>query len=344
MRYTFCRQSPILSTASWQTLIGGNTEALLFSGLRVWLHTLHPALTELTDSLVLHASLRKRIDESKSAQQQIQLLQVLDVSFYPRESQLITFRDPWSFPILFHPACNHLVRQHIAEIAQKVVSVCVSLGEYPTIRYYRPRTPTHEASVLCSHIARFVQEEIDMYATYHSDFPPPSNRPRAMLYIVDRSLDLVAPLVHEFTYQAMVHDLLPVRDGDKTTFKMTINEGRPNQEVKDAELSEKDKIWVANRHQHMKDTIDRLMGEFQKFIDANPHFANSDQDNANSLNAIKDMLAGLPQFQEMKEAYSLHLTMAQEAMNIFQQRKMPDLASIEQVSCSYRRVMSLLNH
>ncbi len=31
-----------------------------------------------------------------------------------------------------------------------------------------------------------------------------------------------------------------------------------------------------------------------------------------SLNAIKDMLAGLPPVPEMKEAYSLHLTMAQE--------------------------------
>ena len=43
------------------------------------------------------------------------------------------------------------------------------------------------------------------------------------------------------------------------------------------------------------------------------------------------MIAGLPQFQEMKEAYSLHLTMAQECMNIFQHNKLPDLASVEQV-------------
>lgn len=42
------------------------------------------------------------------------------------------------------------------------------------------------------------------------------------------------------------------------------------------------------------------------------------------------MLAGLPQFQELKEAYSLHLTMAQECMNIFQQHKLPDIASVEQ--------------
>ena len=79
----------------------------------------------------------------------------------------------------------------------------------------------------------------------------------------------------------------------------------------------------------MKDTIEKLMGDFQKFINENPHFTNSEGD-ATSLSAIRDMLAGLPQFQELKEAYSLHLSMAQECMNIFQQHKLPDIASVEQ--------------
>lgn len=144
-------------------------------------------------------------------------------------------------------------------------------------------------------------------------------------------MDLMAPLIHEFTYQAMVHDLLNVKEGDKVTYRITVNEGRPDQQEKDAELTENDKIWTANRHRHMKDTIDKLMGDFQKFMDENPHFTKQDAEGSNSLNAIKDMLAGLPQFQEMKEAYSLHLTMAQESMNIFQRNKLADLASVEQV-------------
>jgi len=144
-------------------------------------------------------------------------------------------------------------------------------------------------------------------------------------------MDVNAPFIHEFTYQAMAFDLLPIREGEKITYKTIVNEGRPNQESKDVEISEKDKIWVENRHRHMKDTIEKLMGDFQRFIDDNPHFTKQDSDNANSLNAIKDMMAGLPQFQEMKEAYSLHLSMAQESMNIFQHQKLPDIASVEQI-------------
>jgi hypothetical protein len=330
MRSTFCLRSRILSTVSWRILSDEDTGEPFSSGHRVRGTTRAPP--DPTDLfLVLHPSLRERIDRSGNARQQIAAFRILNADYFPRESHLVTFRDPWSFPVLFHPACNNLVKTHLEELAQKIVSVCVSLGEYPMIRFYRPRAPTHEASVLCTHLARFVQEELDTYAQYHQDFPPQSNRPRGALYITDRSMDVHAPFIHEFTYQAMAHDLLPIKDGEKVTFKTLVNEGQPDEEEKDMEIGEKDKIWVDNRHRHMKDTIEKLMGDFQRFIDENPHFTNAAEDGGNSLNAIKDMLAGLPEFQEMKGAYSLHLSMAQDCMNIFQHNKLPDLASVEQV-------------
>ncbi|CAK7565701.1 MAG: hypothetical protein SEPTF4163_003624 [Sporothrix epigloea] len=296
---------------------------------------------------VLNPKLQQRIDSTPSARQQIAGFDMLSVDFYPRESNLITFRDPWSFPVLYHPGCNSLVRQHMDDLAQKIASVCISAGEYPKVRYYRPRNPTHEASVLCTHLARFVQEKLDQYARWNRDFPPQSSRQPGILVITDRSMDLMAPLVHEFTYQAMAHDLLPIKEGDKTTFHMVINDGETGVEKKDMELQEKDSVWVDNRHRHMKDTIDKLMGDFQKFLDRNPHFTN-DKGDATSLNAIRDMLAGLPQFQEMKEAYSLHLTMAQDCMNKFQNNKLPDVASVEQTLATgldedYRKPRNILD-
>ncbi|KAI1353742.1 Sec1 family protein [Xylaria sp. FL0043] len=278
---------------------------------------------------VLDPPLRRRIDASPLAKQQIAGFETLSIDYFPRESHLVTFRDPWSFPVLYHPACNGLVKKHMEDLAQKITSLCVSLGEYPKVRYYRPKNPIHEASVLCSHLARFISDELDEYAQWNPNFPPPSSRPQGVLIVTDRSMDLMAPLVHEFTYQAMAHDLLPIKDGDKTTFHMKFNEGTPEAEEKDIELTDNDKVWVENRHRHMKDTIDKLMGDFQRFLDQNPHFTNTNSDTT-SINAIKDMMAGLPQFTEMKEAYSLHITMAQECMNIFQHHKLADMSPIEQ--------------
>ncbi|KZL87903.1 sec1 family protein, partial [Colletotrichum incanum] len=278
---------------------------------------------------VLDPRVRRMIDGCPPAKQRIAGFETLSIDFFPRESHLVTFRDPWSFPILYHPACNNLVARHMKILAQKITGVCVTLGEYPKVRYYRPKNPLHEAAVLSSHLARFVQEELDEYAQWNPNFPPQSTRPAGTLIITDRSMDILAPLVHEFTYQAMAHDLLPIQDGDKVTYHMVTNGGTPEEEEKDMELSDKDPVWVDNRHRHMKDTIEKLMSDFRKFLADNPHFVNENQDTT-SLNAIRDMLAGLPQFQEMKEAYSLHLNMAQEAMNIFEKHKLPDIASVEQ--------------
>ena len=46
-------------------------------------------------------------------------------------------------------------------------------------------------------------------------------RPRATLLITDRSMDMVAPLLHEFTYQAMANDLLPIEEGTRYSFVLS---------------------------------------------------------------------------------------------------------------------------
>lgn len=42
-------------------------------------------------------------------------------------------------------------------------------------------------------------------------------------------------------------------------------------------------------------------------------------------------MASLPQYQGQKDMYSLHLTMAQECMGIFEKKNLPDVALLEQV-------------
>ena len=155
----------------------------------------------------------------------------------------------------------------------KIVSLCACLGEYPIIRYYKPRAPTHEAGVLCSHLARFIQNELDQFAQFQRDFPPPSNRPRGVLLVVDRSMDVIAPLLHEFTYGAMVFDLLPVKDGEKITYKTLLNQGKPNEELKEMEIGEHDRVWVDYRHMQMREVLEKLGDDFAKFREAHPQFA-----------------------------------------------------------------------
>lgn len=148
----------------------------------------------------------------------------------------------------------------------------MALGENPLIRYYRPNHLEYDAKFLCAHLAKFTQDGLDHYSRAHPDFPPNSSRPRGVLFITDRALDLYAPFLHEFTYQAMAHDLLPIEVNEKVTYKTTFNKGEPDAKTEDREISENDDIWTRHRHNHMQNVTIALGEEFKQFRQRNEAF------------------------------------------------------------------------
>ena len=71
----------------------------------------------------------------------------------------------------------------------------------------------------------------------------------------------------------MVHDLLPLIEGDKVYYKASLDQNETSNEMRNIEIGEKDHIWVKNRHLHMKDLLEKLASDFQAFKAKNPQFA-----------------------------------------------------------------------
>lgn len=69
---------------------------------------------------LLKPELRRKIDDFPGIRQLRASTKTLCIDFFPRESNLITFRDPWSFPILYHRECDSLVAAHLRQLAHKV--------------------------------------------------------------------------------------------------------------------------------------------------------------------------------------------------------------------------------
>jgi hypothetical protein len=77
------------------------------------------------------------------------------------------------------------------------------MHEYPYVRYV-------EGNQLSKGLAKFFHEEMQTTISKLPDWKYSETRERGTLLIVDRSMDAVAPLMHEYTFQAMVNDLLKV--------------------------------------------------------------------------------------------------------------------------------------
>ncbi|TFL01947.1 Sec1-like protein [Pterulicium gracile] len=255
------------------------------------------------------------------------------------------------------------VMEDLRFISTIIANVCITFNEYPYIRYYvpsnhpplgalkphettRPPPPEEgsgrwrtnlargsearahesvEGDYLTKVLAFMTQKQLDEHKKQNPDFGKQATRERGTLIITDRSMDMMSPFIHEFTYQAMANDLLPIRDGKTYTYKFQSAQGA--YEDKTSTLTDADSVWAEVRHMHMREAIDKLMADFNKFLEDNAGFKG---EGAANLNDMKDMLANLPQYKEQREKFSLHLNIAQECMGLFESDKLPLVANVEQ--------------
>ncbi|KAF7296537.1 hypothetical protein HMN09_01060700 [Mycena chlorophos] len=311
---------------------------------------------------------------SSPAEPYLRAVKELFVNFWSAEAQTFSLQAPELFFSLYSPprndsgfkAARARVEDDLRFASKIIANVCITLNEFPYIRYYVPPyhaplgalkphsstrgapPPPESSSRWRTNLARgaearayeaadgdhlskilafYVQGALEEYKKANPDFAKDNTgRPRGTLFITDRAMDMVAPFVHEFTYQAMATDLLPIEGGTKYTYKFQSSVGA--YEDKTATLSDADTVWTEVRHMHMREAIDKLMADFNRFLEENAVF--NAGEGAASLNDMKDMLASLPQYQEQREKFSLHLSMAQECMGLFEQDKLPLVAAIEQ--------------
>ncbi|CAO3658545.1 unnamed protein product [Umbelopsis ramanniana] len=281
--------------------------------------------------------------KSRNASQYILRLKEMYVDFMAVESSVFTFDRPISFFNLFGSEERSQFEPELEKLAKQIVSICATLGEDPIIRYHRPLDEDTGAPInksLPYKLAMTVQREIDNFCRINPNFPPPRQppQPRATLVIVDRSIDHASPLLHEFTYQAMITDLLPVEPAG-TAIKYNYEYGQSDGTTgsKEVILDESDTIYTSVRHLHIAETTDKLIENFNKFLQENKAALSASEgsnmppkDSARSLRDMKEMLTNLPQFQDLKAKYSAHLSIAQECMSVFEKQKLNSVGNLEQ--------------
>eukprot|EP00584_Thalassiosira_punctigera_P003108 CAMPEP_0172539874 /NCGR_PEP_ID=MMETSP1067-20121228/10987_1 /TAXON_ID=265564 ORGANISM="Thalassiosira punctigera, Strain Tpunct2005C2" /NCGR_SAMPLE_ID=MMETSP1067 /ASSEMBLY_ACC=CAM_ASM_000444 /LENGTH=681 /DNA_ID=CAMNT_0013325625 /DNA_START=130 /DNA_END=2175 /DNA_ORIENTATION=- len=218
----------------------------------------------------------------------------------------------------------------------KLVTVCATLNEYPHVRF-PARNP------LCVSLANLFQQKMNEFVGanstwwYNGDGVHP-NSERATMLIMDRKDDCLSPLIHEFTYEAMVNDLLPI-DDDRITYDSvnagTAKEGSEETTTKmDALLNDNDEVWVELRGKHIADVIQKLSQKIRDIVDSSTGSAlnNSAKGSgkALSINQMAKALKAIPEYREIMSKLSQHMQIAHQCMDKFNKQGLLDLSDLEQ--------------
>ncbi|KAJ2724398.1 syntaxin binding protein 1 [Coemansia sp. Benny D115] len=228
---------------------------------------------------------------------------------------------------MYSPIASRGFNDELELISKKLANVCGALRENPAVRYLLLDPDTH-GDTKARPLAFLFHTEMERIRETLPNGGASDGGPQTELIIVDRCADPFAPILHEFTYEAMVYDLLEIEDGNKYSYVVELASGE--KEMKTMVLDENDSIWQEFRFQHISDAQQGLLAKSQSFVGANKAIADMQAGQKLNLRTMRDVVSNMPQFSDQMALISVHIDIMQKCMDAFKARCLADLGVLEQ--------------
>ncbi|KAJ9188444.1 hypothetical protein P3X46_003803 [Hevea brasiliensis] len=215
-------------------------------------------------------------------------------------------------------------------MATRIATVFASLKEFPHVRYraakasdasevtFRDTVPTKLAAAVWNSLSKY------------KSIPNFPQTETCELLILDRSVDQIAPVIHEWTYDAMCHDLLDM-DGNKYVLEVPSKMGG-EPEKKEVILEDNDPVWLELRHAHIADASERLHDKMTNFVSKNKaaQMQSARDGGEISTRDMQKIVQALPKYKEQVEKLSLHVEIAGKINKIIRELGLRELGQLEQ--------------
>lgn len=150
---------------------------------------------------------------------------------------------------------------------------------------------------------------------------------------MDRATDIITPLLHEYTYQAMANDLLAIEDGivSYSADMASKRAGKDKGDEKQALLNESDELWAELRHSHIAHVIDVIKERMNDIVENNAgaKLAKSSGKDM-SITAMANAVKSLPEYKTIMSKLTQHVALAQQCMDSFTRQGLLQLSQLEQ--------------
>ncbi|KAM3955765.1 vacuolar protein sorting 45 [Aphomia sociella] len=211
-------------------------------------------------------------------------------------------------------------QQHLQRCSQGLLALLLSLKRRAVVRYEAASEPCARLAERVRDLLRREAVLIDNNIPFNGDIPTPQ------LLIIDRRDDPVTPLLNQWTYQAMVHELVGIHNNRVSLAHL------PEVPADFRELvlaSEQDEFYAKNLYSNFGEigqTMKSLMDEFQKK-------AKSHQ-KVESIADMKNFVETYPLFKKMSGTVTKHVTVVGELSAAVNRHHLMDVSELEQeISC-----------
>uniref|UniRef100_A0A3B4WR55 Vacuolar protein sorting-associated protein 45 n=1 Tax=Seriola lalandi dorsalis TaxID=1841481 RepID=A0A3B4WR55_SERLL len=201
----------------------------------------------------------------------------------------------------------------LSRCTQGLTSVLLALKKCPMIRY---QLSSDMSKRLAESVKQIITKEYELFDFRKTEVPP-------LLLILDRSDDAITPLLNQWTYQAMVHELLGLNNNRIDLSRVP----GINKDLREVVLSaENDEFYANNLYLNFGEigtNIKNLMEDFQR---KRP----KGQQRLESISDMKAFVDNYPQFKKMSGTVSKHVTVVGELSRLVSERQLMEVSEVEQ--------------
>ncbi|RAH42962.1 Sec1 family protein [Aspergillus brunneoviolaceus CBS 621.78] len=207
-----------------------------------------------------------------------------------------------------------------------VIAILLSLKKNPLIRYEKNSLL---AKKLATEVRYQLTQEEQLFNFRKTDTPP-------ILLILDRRDDPITPLLTQWTYQAMVHELMGIHNGRVDL--RDVPEIRP--ELREIVLSQdQDPFFKKNMYQNFGD-LGQNIKEYVEQYQAKTHSTM----NIESIADMKRFVEDYPEFRKLSGNVSKHVTLVGELSRRVGEEDLLDVSELEQsLACNDNHANDLKN-
>jgi len=195
---------------------------------------------------------------------------------------------------------------------QGIIALLLSLKKKPLIRYEKNSLM---AKKLATEVRYQLTQEEQLFDFRRTDTPP-------ILLILDRRDDPITPLLTQWTYQAMMHELLGIFNGRVDL--SYIDDIRP--ELKEIALSQdQDPFFKKNMYQNFGD----LGGNIKEYVEQYQARTKSNMQ-IDSIADMKRFVQDYPEFRKLSGNVSKHVALVSELSRRIETESLLDVSELEQ--------------
>jgi len=195
------------------------------------------AVMDSSLSLLAHEKVFQRISTCKE----------LNLSFLCKNRNLFELGINNFLEIFSHKNDKDKERDKIAILSERLFTVCSVLNEFPFIQYQK-------SSGFCYELALSLNVKLkDFYGNGGN-----LNTTRGLMLITDRTLDVCTPLLHDYSYESLLYDLLRPEE-------FVIKSNDEKVQPRKIELDENDEIWNKYKNAHIAEVFEKMSKEASEF-------------------------------------------------------------------------------